>query len=485
MEPKAYFSNIHEVIIDQLQKAQNEISAAIAWFTDRDIFEVLCKKVTTGVDISIVLIADEINQGAGGLNFTRLKNLGGKVIFIPSGSSKDPIMHHKFCVIDGRTVITGSYNWSKKARSNDENITIISDDSSFAGKFLATFDKLSVKSGQAAEYANVDKEAARRRLEMIKNLILLAEHEDIQGHLRKLRPFAEELKLTHIINSLDSGEFKVVLQQIDLYLRNATALVEAGSVDIALLKFQLEMLEVRLESLSDEKDEAERKIIIFNRRYDDALGDLVKRLLNAKANLARLIAENNTTEHGRDEAEEEARRAEENYKEYTQQHEELQQSEPLAELDEDAERELKLLYRKACNLCHPDKVSDAQKEDAHKIFIELQNAYKFNDLNRVREIYEMLKTNGILQIRSTILTEVETLRAAVAEMEFAISRIVSELKALHESAGYQLLLSAGETDSDWSAYFIRQRELLETELVKIVDEIAEYHLDDTTYAVSR
>jgi len=38
MELKAHFSNIHKVIIHHLEQAQTEIVAAIAWFTDRDIF---------------------------------------------------------------------------------------------------------------------------------------------------------------------------------------------------------------------------------------------------------------------------------------------------------------------------------------------------------------------------------------------------------------------------------------------------------------
>lgn len=79
MELKAHFSNIHKVIIDRLEPAQSEIVAAIAWFTDRDIFEVLCKKACSGIKVSVALIGDEINQGPGGLNFQKLGNFGGKV----------------------------------------------------------------------------------------------------------------------------------------------------------------------------------------------------------------------------------------------------------------------------------------------------------------------------------------------------------------------------------------------------------------------
>ena len=44
MEVKAYFSDIHKVIIKQLEGAGSDIHVAVAWFTDRDIFDVLCKK---------------------------------------------------------------------------------------------------------------------------------------------------------------------------------------------------------------------------------------------------------------------------------------------------------------------------------------------------------------------------------------------------------------------------------------------------------
>ncbi len=36
-------------------------------------------------------------------------------------------MHHKFAIIDYQTVITGSYNWTKQARRNEENIVVIRD----------------------------------------------------------------------------------------------------------------------------------------------------------------------------------------------------------------------------------------------------------------------------------------------------------------------------------------------------------------------
>jgi hypothetical protein len=470
MELKAHFSNIHKVIIHHLEQSQSEIVAAIAWFTDRDIFEVLCKKARSGIKVSVALIGDEINQGSGGLNFQRLTNFGGQVIFLPPGSRDAPTMHHKFCVIDSATVITGSYNWSQKARSNDENITIITEAKDFAGSYLSTFDSLIARSGHGAPVV-ADLDAARRRLEMIRNLVLLGEHDDVTTHVRKLRPVAEVLHMTEIIAALDKGEYTTALEEIDTYLRKAAALVVAGNVDVPRLRFQLESLELRLESLSDEKAELERRLITFNRRHDDALGDLIERLLKARAELARLRAVDGKNNKEHEDAEAVAQEAEETYKDYARQHEELQRAEPLPKLDVETERELKSLYRKACGLCHPDKVPEDRKEAAHRIFVELQDAYKSNNLTRVREIRDALAAGGLPGTRSTTLSEAEALKAAIAEMEYAIARLVAELRALQTSDGVRLVDAAGANEADWQGFLDQQRETLGNELAKIVADI--------------
>ncbi len=470
MELKAHFSNIHKVIIDHLEQAQTEIVAAIAWFTDRDIFEVLCKKALAGVKVSVALIGDDINQGPGRLNFHRLTNLGGKVVFLSPGSHNERTMHHKFCVIDRSTVITGSYNWSRKARSNDENITVVTDAADFAGKYLDTFESLLDRTGHGTPIV-ADAGAARQRLEMIRNLVLLGEQDDVATHLRKLRPVAEALQLDRIVAALDNGEYKAALEYIDAYLRKATALVEAGFADMHHLRFQLEILEFRLESLSDEKGDLERRLVTFNRRHDDALGDLIQNILKARAELARFIAALKKKVNENTEGEADAQEAKEAYQDYARQHEDLQRQEPLPKLDEDTERELKSLYRKSCSLSHPDKVPEEKKDAAHRVFVELQEAYKSNDLARVREIYATLKAGGLPGTRSSTLSEVEALKAAIAELEYKIARLVAELKALQASDGVNLMDVAGATEADWQGFFEQQREALDIELGAIVSDL--------------
>ena len=80
-----------------------------------------------GLRVRLAVLDDRINVGPGRLNFPRLQDFGGEVFLIPAGGDRDPIMHHKFCVIDRATVIIGSYNWTKRAQDNDESITVIAD----------------------------------------------------------------------------------------------------------------------------------------------------------------------------------------------------------------------------------------------------------------------------------------------------------------------------------------------------------------------
>ena len=306
---------------------------------------------------------------------------------------------------------------------------------------------------------------------MIRNLVLLGEQDDVATHVRKLRPVAEALKVSAIITYLDQGEYKIALEKIEVYLRNATRLVVAESAEIPHLRFQLEALELRLESLSDKNSELERRLITFNRRHDDALGNLIQRVLKARAQLARLMAAANQHDKEPEQAAAAAKEAEETYQDYAQQHEELQRLEPLPKLADEDEQEIKKLYRKACSLCHPDKFPEEIKDAAHRAFVDLQDAYRTNNLAGVRAIHATLLSGDLMGTRSKTLSEVEALKAAIAELEHAIVRLVAGLRALQESDEAKLVEAAGATEADWQRFFEQREHALEQELAVIVADI--------------
>lgn len=471
MDVTAHFSGIHKVILNHLNQADEEINAAVAWFTDRELFDALCKRAAMGVSVHVALMDDDINKGPAGLNFIKLTSLGGRVTLVSPGSRGESLMHHKFCIIDAQTIITGSYNWSRRARSNDENITIITDAPDLAKQYLDAFwDLVGRRQGDAPP---VDGEAVRRRLELIRNLILLDEHESLDTHLDRLRLVTDKLELEPILEFLDAGEFTKALESIEIYLQRATALVQADTMEVTRLRLELRVMELRLESVYEEKTELERRLVLFSRRYSEALGDLIRKVLAARAVLARLhamhFAEDKDEEYER--ARDAADEAESRYREYREQQQSIQDLPPPRTLDADTERELKLLYRKACILCHPDKVAEPYKANAQAAFQELQQAYRANDLDGVRKIYEALKSGGTLPTRSKVLREVDALKAAVAEMERKIAAIVCEYNELRESEAVRLMESVGSDESSWESYVARRRAELQKELDDLKSEI--------------
>ena len=136
MQATVHFSNIKNEIIGNLKKATREIKVAIAWLTDEDIIRTLTQKAEGGLSVQIVMSESKENFR----NTSKFKDylrFGGKLhIAAPK------FLHHKFCIVDGNTIINGSYNWTYFAQSNDENILVITLDSTIPedNKLLVAFE---------------------------------------------------------------------------------------------------------------------------------------------------------------------------------------------------------------------------------------------------------------------------------------------------------------------------------------------------------
>ena len=118
VEVEPTFENIEQTILAELERAEFTIWVAMAWFTNNVIFEKLIEKRNRGVNIQIIVPDDQINRDHG-CNIEVFESRR-----IPLNHYNN-IMHNKFCVIDMKTVINGSYNWSRRAEFNQENITVL------------------------------------------------------------------------------------------------------------------------------------------------------------------------------------------------------------------------------------------------------------------------------------------------------------------------------------------------------------------------
>lgn len=115
------FDNIAYSIQKNINKATLNVKIAVAWFTNEELFRSVINALNRGVSVSVVILDDLINRNELALDFSQFIQAGGKLYF-----SDKRKMHNKFCVIDDKIVLTGSYNWTYYAENlNWENLVII------------------------------------------------------------------------------------------------------------------------------------------------------------------------------------------------------------------------------------------------------------------------------------------------------------------------------------------------------------------------
>lgn len=135
---KSLFVNIKSFIIENLSEAKEKIRIAVAWFTNDELFQVVLRLLDQGLKIDLIIIDDCINRNEYGLNFELFISKGGHLFF----SSKERNMHNKFCIIDDRLLITGSYNWTYYAENRNWENILCTDCQSVIDDYIREFDNI-------------------------------------------------------------------------------------------------------------------------------------------------------------------------------------------------------------------------------------------------------------------------------------------------------------------------------------------------------
>lgn len=149
---EVYFSGIHDEIITQISTAKSSLKICVAWFTDVDIYQSIIQAQNKGVEVFIIIANHQFNKNSK-VDFKEITQKNGYVGYIGNIDSgpEDKFMHNKFCIIDNDILITGSYNWTFKARINDENIMILKNQPNVISKFIDKFESIKPKYGFAIE----------------------------------------------------------------------------------------------------------------------------------------------------------------------------------------------------------------------------------------------------------------------------------------------------------------------------------------------
>ena len=126
-----------ELVLSGIKGAQKSILLAAYSFTSKPISEALREAHRRGVEVKVV--ADRKGNNSQYTAVTFLANQGVPVRL----NGKYAILHHKFMVIDGRHVQTGSFNYSAAAANkNAENVLAIRNAPNLARQYAQEWQRL-------------------------------------------------------------------------------------------------------------------------------------------------------------------------------------------------------------------------------------------------------------------------------------------------------------------------------------------------------
>lgn len=134
------------MIVSAINKADKSIDVQAYGFTSAPIVKALLQAKKRGVTVSAIVDKSNATHSYSAITTLMNNHIPVKI------DSKVAIAHNKVMVIDGKTVITGSFNFTKSAQTrNAENVLIITDNQ-LAQAYLYNFNRRLKVSVTPSEY---------------------------------------------------------------------------------------------------------------------------------------------------------------------------------------------------------------------------------------------------------------------------------------------------------------------------------------------
>jgi hypothetical protein len=450
---EVYFNNIKGEILKQIQKSKKSIYVAVAWFTDKKLFNELVEQAKANKKVEVLINKDDINFGEYGIDFKELTDAGGKLFIVDH-----TLMHNKYCIIDEKICITGSFNWTRKANnSNEENIVVIDGDAELASNYIKQFKKITRQSDYLSDEFTQNKLIIR--LKLILELINL--NEDASMQIRRLIDEDKDGQATEIIEALKNGQYKLACELIDRFQSQYSTIAVYIDQEIAELQLSIKLLEYQLVAVDNEIVEYEKRITDFNRLLQLNLGAILKEIYEAKLKYLELCKSQKQYLESNSDINSEFEKTQSQYEDFKKQSAEAQSN--RIELNEAEKSEIKKLYREAVMLCHPDKfahASDEVKKRAEQVFKSLVHANENNDIATVRKLLDKLK-KGVLDAEIVVSDNKELLIIELNEKREKYNLKIQKLIDL-ENSDLIVLLNSNE---DINQYFKTLKLKLHSELL--------------------
>lgn len=303
-------------------------------------------------------------------------------------------------------------------------------------------------------------EELAKRLEIIKNTIIVEDEDILLQQISKIKKFQTNTDIEKIIDCLESKQYSKAILLIEQYLSEVSALTKFIDPIISGLKMELRSLETELTSLIAQKDEYQQTIEHFNILYFDELGSLLEKVLNIKKILFKNKADID------DSARKDYEKIRAQQKSFSEDYHESKDK-SLPTLSSDEEQLLRVTYKNAAKLCHPDIVAEEQKAAAENIFKELSDAYRRKDFKTVNKIYDSLLNRRSFIFNSDSIDDREHLQEKIDYIKIEIERYMREIQEIMKSSTFKAIVDI----DDYSEYFTRIRLQLNQEYDQLKEQL--------------
>ncbi len=133
---EVYFSprgGCTEAVVKEINAAQTTILVQAYSFTSVPIAKALVEAHKRGVKIEVILDKSQRTEKYSSADFVQHAGIPIRI------DDKHAIAHNKVMVIDGQTVITGSFNFTKAAEENNAENLLVIHDKTIADKYAANW----------------------------------------------------------------------------------------------------------------------------------------------------------------------------------------------------------------------------------------------------------------------------------------------------------------------------------------------------------
>ena len=130
--------SIKKSILKEMESTTSVLDLAIHEITSLDMAQALAKAKQRGVRVRVIADSKQANIRTSKITYLIQQGILVKVL----GGKEKEVMNHRFAILDGKRVLTGSFDWSEASlKWNYENILILHESEGVA-TYQKEFDRL-------------------------------------------------------------------------------------------------------------------------------------------------------------------------------------------------------------------------------------------------------------------------------------------------------------------------------------------------------